>query len=224
MSRPWIAAFPMLLALTSPGSAEEGDPPEVEAPAEKTYKVSPSKSTFAVIIRNDPSAMLSRMGHDHVIQATKASGEVVWPTREGGACSAVFEIPVKSLVVDPPGSREREGLDDNTISDSQKDKLAANMWGRSQLDADNHPTVRFEVPACQGGEGKVKVNGKLTIRGVTKELEVPLQITRSGDTLRARGSFTTTHSDHEFKPFRGSPMGPRNAEELTFSIDMVAKE
>lgn len=194
-----------------------------QEPAARTYEAEAARSDVYVVIRNDTSASLARLGHDHVIYAKDFDGRITWPTEAGGPCSVSFRIPVDKLIVDPPGLRDKAGLDDNTIDDGQKEKLKQNMWGRSQLDAGDHPYITFEATTCPGGTGTVPVAGKLTIRGVSQDLTVPMSIAISDDgTFKAKGSFKTTHEAHGFKPFRASPFGPRNAETLSFTLDVVA--
>lgn len=216
----WALVGGLMLSLASAARADDHADHAEDTPrlAVKT------SSQLAVIIRNDTSAMLSRMGHDHVIVAQKASGSVVWPAEPGGRCEARVEVPVRELVVDPEGWRERMGLDDNTIDENDKGKLSKNMWGSSQLDADNHPKVIFEVTSCPGGTGSVTVQGELTVRGVPAKVTVPLQVSHEGGVLRAKGRFSTTHAAHGFKPFRATPMGPRNDDKLEFYVELVAKE
>jgi len=194
-----------------------------EEPAAQTYVAQVDRSHVYVVIRNDTTASLARLGHDHVIYAKTFDGRVTWPTAPGGPCNVSFRIPVDQLIVDPPGLRERAGLDDNTIDDGQKSKLKQNMWGKSQLDASDHPHVTFEATTCPGGTGTVPITGKLTIRGVAQSIQVPMTISLSDDgTFKAKGTFSTTHEAHGFNPFRASPFGPRNTDKLAFTIDVVA--
>ncbi len=196
--------------------------PALAQDAAPSWSIDAAASDVYVVIRNDTNASLARLGHDHVIYASTFSGDITWPEQAGGACSVEIRVPVQKLVVDPPGLRAKAGLDDNTIDDGQKDKLKANMWGRSQLDAESHPDVVFRSTSCPGGVGKVEVQGTLTIRGVSKPLTATLDVTVSDGAFRARGGFKTTHEAHGFKPFQGSPFGPRNQETLSFSLDVRA--
>lgn len=211
-----LTLLALTFALAQDPSPEPPAPPSQWAP-------DAGRSFVGVVIRNDTSASLQRLGHDHVIVAGKIDGAITWPATPGGDCSVDLRIPVKALTVDPPGSRERTGLDDNTIDDSSKAKLSANMWGKSQLDADSHPAVTLRAKDCKGGTGRVPVTFTLTVRGVDRTLTVPLDIAVDGERLSVRGSFDTTHTAHGFKPFAGSPFGPRNQDTLHFEVSLVAR-
>jgi polyisoprenoid-binding protein YceI len=212
--------------LSTAAFAQDGEAPmepEAATPPTTTYAVSASGSDLYVVIRNDTSASLSRLGHDHVIYASKFSGTVVWPNEDGQSCNIEIRVPVMSLTVDPPGTRDAAGLDDNTIDDGDKQSLSKNMWGKSQLDAKNHSDIVFKSTSCEGREGNVKVNGTLTVRGTAAPVTVTMNVTADGSSLSARGKFNTTHSALGMKPFSASFVGPRNAEKLSFSIRLRGK-
>ncbi len=188
-------------------------------PATTTYSLSASRSDVYVVIRNDTSASLQRLGHDHVIYASNFTGTAVWPNRPGEACKVDFSVPVAKLTVDPPGLREKAGIDpDNTISDSDKGKLSSNMWGKSQLHSAGFSTISFSATSCEGTSGKVKVNGNMTIRGVTKPVSLTMDVSADGKSFSASGRLESSHTAFGFKPFSASFVGPRNQDRLTFVI------
>ena len=52
------------------------------------------------------------------------------------------------------------------------------------------PQATFKSTAIKGlGNGKFEVTGKIDIKGTTRDLMVPVQITQSGGTSTATGSF-----------------------------------
>lgn len=209
------------LALALATAAVAQDAPAPEAPAGPvSYTLQSSKSDLYVVIRNDTSASLARLGHDHVIYASSFSGKVTWSASDPGACAVDISVPVTKLIVDPPGLRDRAGLDDNTIDDDDKASLKKNMWGKSQLDAGTFSQVSFKAVSCSGTSGAVAVTGDLTIRGVTQRVEVPMKVTLGDGTFSAKGSLETSHSAFEFKPFRASPFGPRNQDRLTLVVQV----
>jgi polyisoprenoid-binding protein YceI len=62
---------------------------------------------------------------------------------------------------------------------------------------ERHPTIVFEnVRATQQGAG-VAVVGRLTVRGVTREITVPTTVTVAPDELVARGEFELKRTDYE---------------------------
>ncbi len=226
---PWLALTTAAsVALAQDAGAPPAEPapaaqatPAAPAPAARvTYALQPASSDLYVVLRNDVEASLSRLGHDHVIYARTFTGEATWPNAAGGACAVSFSLNVRDLIVDPPGLREKAGLDDNVIDDGDKDKLSKNMWGKTQLDADTHPAIRFEATSCPGGTGKVPVSGTLTIRGVSKPVTITMDVKADGARFSARGATTLKHTDFGFKPFSASFVGPRNADALRLVVDV----
>lgn len=195
-----------------------------DAPAAaRRYAVDPQRSALWVTVYADRSALASRFAHDHAIAATDYTGRILWPASAHGACEVDFTVPVARLWPDPPGFRERAGIDpDDTVADSAKRTLISNMLGPGQLDAKNHPTITFRSTHCEGVDGAVRVTGDLTIRGVTRRVTVPLQIRADDTILTARGSFEVLHSDFGIKPFSNVGGLVRNADKLTFGLDLTA--
>lgn len=219
-----------ILALSVTARAQDPDLAPTESsvahgaqpsPNSTTYALSPAKSDLYVVIRNDPSASLSRLGHDHVIYASRFDGTVTWPSQPGGQCSVEIKVPVMGLTVDPPGLRSRARLDDNTIDESDKQKLSKNMWGNSQLNAAAFPAVTFRSESCPGGTGRVKVDGTMTIRGVSRPVSVMMDVTADTTAFHASGRLEATHAAFGFKPFSASFLGPRNHETLAFTISVA---
>lgn len=194
------------------------------APAAVTeYRVSGGSSELWVVIRNDPSTTLAKMGHDHVIAATQASGTISWPA-DLSACKVKISVPVASLVVDPGSSRDVMGLDDNTISDKDKKKLTQNMLGKSQIWGSEYPSVTFESQSCAptSQAGIVNVRGSLSIRGMSKEITVPMRVSKATDQgFVASGAFEVTTDDFGFSPFSAVLGALKNLNTLEFRLKVV---
>lgn len=221
-----IASLALAASLSTAAFAQEEAPAAAEeeaGPATTTYALSSGNSDLYVILRNDTSATLQRLGHDHVIYASAFTGTVVWPNVDGAACSVDISVPVMKLTVDPSGSRNKAGLDDNTIDAGDKEKLSKNMWGKSQLDAGNFSNITFKSTSCSGRTGSVKVQGTMTIRGKSQPVSLTMQVKADGSTFSASGRFNTSHTAFGFKPFAASALGPRNADKLNFVINARGK-
>ena len=187
-----------------------------------TYTLDAKKSWLYVQIYNDTTSLASRLGHDHAIKATEFTGKVVWDTANAGACVVDITLPVAALRPDPPGMRERAGLSaDGAVSEGNLETIRENFLGKNQLDAATYPTISYKSTSCEGTTGKVKVNGNLTMRGVTKPVSVTLDVKPDGSSFAAAGSFGTTHTNFGFKPFAALGGTLKNKDELKFVIDVV---
>jgi polyisoprenoid-binding protein YceI len=212
MPRVVPTALALLATLPAPALAQD---------ASRTYALTPRGSDVYVVVRNDRDATLSRLGHDHVIYARDFTGTVVWPATPGGACSVDVQVPVTSLIVDPPGLREKAGLDPNgTIPEEDKAKVQRNMWSGGQLSSGQYPAVTFRADHCPGGTGKVKVDGTMTIRGVAKPVSVVMDVAADATSFSASGRFDSAHTTFGFKPFAATALGPRNQDRLSFVVSV----
>lgn len=75
-----------------------------------------------------------------------------------------------------------------TPNGSMTDHLKGDRW----LDAANHPEIIFEIvraenPRTSGNETTLDVTGQLTVKGITREITVPVRLTYLPGMLRARG-------------------------------------
>lgn len=61
---------------------------------------------------------------------------------------------------------------------------------------ERHPTITFESVRVEGGGGRASVGGRLTLRGVSREISVPLEVELGERTLVARGAFEIRRMDH----------------------------
>lgn len=214
--------------LLSAGTALAADPAEApadDAPAEEegpvTYTLDPAQSHLYVIVYNDTSSLMSRLGHDHAIRASTFTGTVVWDTEDPSACAVDIHFPVTALVPDPPGMRQRAGLDpEGAVNESSLKKIQNNFLSAGQLDSSSFPTISYKATSCDGVQGTVNVTGALTIRGASKTLTTPMTIELGEDTFSASGSFKAMHTDFGFKPFSNLGGALRNQDQLKFVIEV----
>ena len=188
-----------------------------------TYALQPDKSWLYVVVYYDRDRFTPIAAHDHVAKATQFTGTVTWDPEDPSACAIAIEFPVTSLVIDPPGAREREKLDpEGAIDEDTKKTVVKNMLSPMNLDGANHPTISYKSVSCAARpDGRFDVAGDLTIRGVTKRVTTPMVVKPGDGTLAAGGVFDLTHADFGMKPFTYGPMTPKNREDLTFVVDVV---
>lgn len=63
------------------------------------------------------------------------------------------------------------------------------------LDVEKHPTISFESTAVEPGARSI--SGKLTLRGVTREVTVPLTVELTDGVVTARGQFVVNRFDYD---------------------------
>lgn len=65
------------------------------------------------------------------------------------------------------------------------------------FDTAKSPSATFQSTSIKSlGSGRVDVVGKLTIKGISKEIHVPMTLVQQGDTLKASGEFTIKRLDY----------------------------
>jgi polyisoprenoid-binding protein YceI len=185
-----------------------------------TFRLLPEKSWIYVVVYNDPAGMASGLGHDHGIKAMSFDGSVVWDWADPTKCIVNISFPVATLRPDPPGMRERAKLDpEGSVSPAKLDTIRENFLSKSQLDAETYKTISYTGRSCTG-PGTAHVTGALTVRGVTKNIVVPMNITVTPSSFAARGTFVAKGTDFGFKPFTNLGGALRNKDEMTFVIDV----
>jgi polyisoprenoid-binding protein YceI len=66
------------------------------------------------------------------------------------------------------------------------------------FDAAKFPSASFQSTSIKSlGAGKIDVVGKLTIKGISNEIHVPMTLAQTGDTLKANGEFTIKRLDYK---------------------------
>ena len=65
------------------------------------------------------------------------------------------------------------------------------------FDVGKTPNATFESTSIKAtGPGRIDVTGKLTIKGISKEVHVPMTLVSQGDLLKASGEFTVKRLDY----------------------------
>jgi polyisoprenoid-binding protein YceI len=171
------------------------------------YHLSPA-STFEVA--TGKSGLFGFAGHEHTIRARAFSGRIVYRPESIAASHIEITVPTDSLeVLTPPDTEEIR-------------KVTASM--RTEvLDVANHPEIRLVSQRIEGTPRRITVTAALTIKGLTREVPLTVDLEIGADTLHATSSFKIKQTDFGIRPYRGGPGGTvRVADEVTFSISAVA--
>jgi polyisoprenoid-binding protein YceI len=218
-AEPEPEAEPVAAAEPSAEPAEEPEP--VPAAVASTYTVNAGNSSLYVQVFKDADTMGAGLSHDHVMLARGWSGTVRWHPSDASECLIEVSLPVSKLAVDTASMRSAVGYD-SELSDSQRETVKKNMLARDQLDAGSHPNITFRSTSCSGTTGTVQVTGSLSIRGVSKQITVPLSVSLDGG-FSARGSFRARHSDFGFQPYTAMMGALKNRDQMTFTIKLASQ-
>ncbi|MCA9771835.1 MAG: YceI family protein [Myxococcales bacterium] len=140
--------------------------------------------------------LLSPLGHDLVIVASKWKGEVTIEDREPPVGTVAIEIEADSLTV--------EGPDD--LSAKDRDEIQENIRGKV-LETKKFPTVRFRsTRVASAGKGKIRVEGTLNLHGVERPLSFESALESADGAIRVQGETPLTQTDFKIKPYK-APLG-----------------
>ena len=128
-----------------------------------------------------------------------ASGATFSGTVSDGAINNVkFVVPAKNLK-------------------STKGKMMDNK-AYSALKADKAPNISFTATSLK--VGKYNLAGKLSIAGVTKNVSIPVNVTKTGNSYTITGKETMTLSEYGME--RPGFMGVRTGDAITVDVNIVA--
>ena len=134
------------------------------------------------------------------IQSTnwKLKGDAYSVTFKGKKVDGVIKGLKTNISFDeakPENAKITASLDVNTINtgNGMKNKHAKS---EDALDAKKFPTINFESVSVTGKGGTYVAIGKLTIKGVTKEISLPFTFENKGAESEFKGKFTITPKDY----------------------------
>jgi polyisoprenoid-binding protein YceI len=202
-----IIAGLILAAILAPGSL-------VGAPATVTYILDPSQSKF--MAHANRSGLLWFKGHSHHLAASEFSGQV--ELTPDTITPASLRLVVKAASLHETGA---------VFTEPQKQIINKELR-EIVLHPDQYPDITFQstnVTAKSSGAGRydVRINGNLTLHGVTKQITIPAVVTVSGNDLRAVGEFSIERDDFKVKATSAFHGMVRVSNKVKFEFDMVGR-
>jgi polyisoprenoid-binding protein YceI len=177
------------------------------------YRLDAARSRF--VIRAFAGGVLWFKGHDHFVAARDFTGEARLTPGSVSPASLTLDVRAASL------AETRE------LFNEQQKKIIDGELRDIVLEPDKYPEITFrstDVSAeARGGVFKVKLGGDLTLRGVTRHVSIPAEVTLEGDALRARGEFDIRRSDFKVPATSAFHGTVRVRDRLKVSFDIVAR-
>ena len=210
-----------LAALLAPAVGTAGRPAVIKRAASPTrrqaaaaYRLDPARSKF--MIRAFAGGPLWFKGHDHFIQARDFTGEARLTPGSVSPASLTLSVRAASLV---------ETREDFT---EEQKKIINGELRDIVLEPDKYPDITFQstdvtVEPRGGDLFALKLGGDLTLRGVTRHVTIPAEVTLRGDELRARGEFSVKRGDFKVPATSAFHGTVRVRDRLEVSFDIVAR-
>ena len=177
-----------------------------------SYVVDAARSRFQV--RASATGLLAAFGHNPTVAIRNFTGEAWYRPQAPEQSSLRVEIDPASLAI--------------TGDVNEKDRQEMERAMREDvLETAHYPEIRFEstgIEAARIAEGmyRMKMSGKLTLHGVTRDLEFPCNVTAGDDSLRANGEFSIRQTDYGIKLVSVAGGTLKLKDELKFTFDIAA--
>ena len=174
------------------------------------FTLRPEKSEFTVKVGR--AGFLKVFGHDHLVAIRGFKGEVNWQPEQPEASSIRIEVQAASLTVVGEDEEERA-------------QIQADMEAKA-LEVESYPQILFvseelSLGDPEGGEYRGRVTGQITLRGVTNTVTIPLTLTVSEQSLRARGEFQIKGSDFGVEQISAAGGTVKTSDDLELTFDLA---
>ncbi len=176
-----------------------GEMPVLPEAGARLYKVNDTASVVTLKVYRE--GMLARLGHNHVISATRISGTVFLqdPLWRSGAR---LLIPVRDLVVDRPADRRAAGRDfAGAIEPKAVEATRRNMLSDLLLDAEAHPFIELRVAGLRGDPPNVTLVARVKVRGRVSDLSIPAHLEVTPFRIKLMGSLSLSQRQLGLEPF-----------------------
>lgn len=210
-------------AATTGGPHAERSPPTATAQLNEVdaWPVDPARTVVTIIVRR--AGPLARLGHDHVITSADERGKAVIGATPAESAFEL-ELPVDRFEVDLPGPRAAAGAEFAApVPDEARAGTRQNMLRTEVLDAAGFPSITVRSIAASGDWLQPMLRLSVTLRGATREIDVPVSIERDTTTVVARGEVRFKQTDFGITPFAVAGGAIQVADTLEVRFEIAAR-
>jgi polyisoprenoid-binding protein YceI len=176
-----------------------------------TYRLEPTRSRFTV--QAFATGMLSFFGHSPTFNVGDLSGSLVF---EGGKVSGLrltLTIRSESIVLV------------DRVSDGDRRDIEGTMR-RDVLETGVYPEITYAADGAASesvarGQYRVRINGRLTLHGVTRDHPLDTEMVVFDDGIRLRGGSQLRLSDYRIRPVTALAGTIKLKDELKVSFDVA---
>jgi polyisoprenoid-binding protein YceI len=189
----------------------------------RTFEVDPAKSSVTILVNR--AGPLAKFAHNHVVSSGQETG-FAWVGADPASSGFEIRVPVASMVVDDPAARAAVGGEfAGDVPDSAREGTYRNMTRPEVLDPAEFPEVTARCDGIIGTWDRPVAAVDLTIRGVTRRVDIPIELERTADSVVARGSLRLRQTDFGITPFSaaGGAIQVGDELELRFEVAAVAR-
>jgi polyisoprenoid-binding protein YceI len=200
-----ISVFALLLAA----------PLAVANQGSRTYALDSSQSKF--VARAFAGGLLWFKGKDHLVAVREFTGQA--QITPGSITPASLEITAKAASM----------VETRDVFTEQEKQIINKELREIVLDPEKYPDITFKSTRVTGKSSgadryELKIEGNLTLHGVTRGITIPTEVTLSGNDMRARGEFSIDRDDFGVKATSAFHGMVRVRKKIEFSFDIVGHQ
>ena len=189
-ARHLAAVFCLAVAGTGRSSAQE---------TLRSYVVDQERSFLFFVVHK--AGLLSFLGHEHAIVPGEWRAELCLAEAIPRSAHGRLVIQSRSLVIDTDSARSLAGLGGGPGEDDVLE-IQRKMLDAEHLDAQAYPEIVLNIDSVAGdSERSLVASGRFTLRGITRDVSVPVRIERPDDgTTRLSGALRIRQRDFGIEP------------------------
>lgn len=183
-----------------------------QTPLRAHYTIDPTRSRATIEVgKSGPLSFAA--GHTHEVAADGIAGDITVDPADVKRSSVHVVIDATRLKV--AGAHEPPG---------DVPKVQQTMDGEQVLDVGRHRTITFDSTGIELKRRAVDaldllVQGRLTLRGATRDISVPVAVALDGASFTATGRFPIRQTDFGIKPVSvGGVVSVKDTVNISFTI------
>jgi polyisoprenoid-binding protein YceI len=181
----------------------------------RSYTLDSSQSKF--FARAFAGGLLWFKGKDHLIAVREFTGEA--QITPGSITPASLEITAKAASM----------VETRDVFTEQEKQIINKELREIVLEPDKYPDITFKSTRVTGkptgaDRYELKIEGNLTLHGVTRGITIPTEVTLTGNDMRARGEFSVDRDDFGVKATSAFHGMVRVRNKIKFSFDIVGHQ
>ncbi|MDD5329749.1 MAG: YceI family protein [Sulfuricella sp.] len=188
---------------------------EAAARGEPVFSIDGARSLALIHVYRGGS-LGAKFGHDHLVSSRGVRGHILLPNDLAAARVDLY-LSLDTLAVDDPERLAAERMPAK-LSAASIEATRRNMLG-AVLDAARYPFA--VIHATCGNPGCTGLSAQVTLHGVTRRLNIPLELERKSRRLVASGHFELRQTDFGITPYSalGGALLVRDRLDLSFCIE-----
>ena len=181
----------------------------------RSYTLDASQSKF--IARGHAGGLLWFKGKDHFVAVREFTGEA--QMTPGSITPASLEITAKAASM----------VETRDVFTEPQKQIINKELREIVLEPDKYPDIVFKSTSVTGKSTgadayELKIDGNLTLHGVTRRITIPTVVTVSGNDMRAVGKFSIDRDDFNVKATSAFHGMVRVRNKIDFTFDIVGHQ